>query len=49
MFPKVGSEGGWDAKSRYPTKQECLGDSFRGGGIEHNDFRPTGEAIHADE
>ena len=57
VFPKVGlelassvrSEGGWNAKSRYPTQQECLDDSLRGGVGERNDFWPTGEAIHAGE
>ena len=42
VYPKVGielassvrSEGGWDANTRYPTQQECLGDSFRSGVVE---------------
>ena len=57
MSPKMGlklpysvrSEGGWDAETHNPTKQECLGDCFCAGVGERDDFWSTGEAIHADE
>ena len=31
LSPLVRNEGGWDAETRDPTKQECLGDCFCAG------------------
>ena len=57
MFPKMGlelsswvrSKGGWDAETRNPTKQECLGNCFCADVSEWDDFWSMGEVIHTGE
>ena len=47
LSSSVRSESGWDAETRDPAKQECLGHCFSADVGEWDDFWPTSEAIHA--